>query len=161
MATASKVSRTVEYASLSAAASLDAMCAETQNFAHSTTSFPNDCAMSTQAYHGNTGNSQSRELSRTSRDAYENARASSSYVAPLANPVDAPKAQWTFNPRNGAPRCAPLELYVPKSQWNFSPYTGIAWTPPPRQLAPNSNQYAPLQQMNQSSSQHASRPTTQ
>ena len=76
-----------------------------------------------QAYYGNTGNSHSRELSRISRDSYEDASASSFYLAPPANPVDAPKAQWTYDFRNAVPLRAPLEQYVPKSQWNFSPYT--------------------------------------
>ena len=100
--------------------------------------------MSAQAYFGNTGNSHLRECSETSRDAYEYARLSSYYVAPLANPLAAPKARWSFDPRNGVALRASLELYVPKSQWNFSPYTGLAWSPSPHQSAQNTNQYAPL-----------------
>ena len=92
MAQASEVPRGAENTFSTAATSLDAMCAKTPNFAHSTTSFPNSCVMSAQTYPGNTGNSP-HELSSASRDAYENARASSSYVAPPANPLDAPKAQ--------------------------------------------------------------------
>ena len=65
MAQVSKVSRAAKYTSPAAAVSLDAMCAMTLNFAHSTTSFPNNCAISPQAYHGNIGNSQSQELSNT------------------------------------------------------------------------------------------------
>ena len=116
--------------------------------------------MSAQTYPGNSGNSRRRGSSRKSRDAHENAHASSSYAAPLANHLSAPKTRWAFDPRNGAALRAPLELYVPKSQWNFSPYTELEWTLPPRQLARNSNQYASLQQMNQLS-EYASRPTTQ
>ena len=112
--------------------------------------------MSAQAYPGNTGNSHFRECSETSRDAYEYARSSSYYVAPPVNPLAAPKARWSFDPRNGVALRAPLELYVPKSQWNFSPYTGLAWSPSPRQSAPNTNQYAPIQQINQFPTQHAS-----
>ena len=93
MAQANKVPRAAEYTSLSAVASLDAMCAKTPNFAHFTTPIPNDCAMSTQAYHRNTGNSPPPQLSRTSRDAYKNARALLSYVAPPANPIDAVKVK--------------------------------------------------------------------
>ena len=48
IAQASEVPRAVEYTASAAAASLDAMCAKTPNFAHSTMSFPNDCAMSAQ-----------------------------------------------------------------------------------------------------------------
>ena len=117
--------------------------------------------MSAQAYPGNTGNSHLRECSETSRDACEYARSSSSDAAPLANPLSGPKTRWDFDPRNGSVLRAPLELYVPKSQWNFSPYTGLTWTPPPRQLAPNSNQFAPLQQVNQFPLKHASRSATQ
>ena len=91
IAQASKVPRAAEYTSPGAAASLDAMCAKTPNFAHSTTSFPNDCALSAQTYLGNSGNSRRRGSSKTSRDANENARASSSYAAPLANSLSTPK----------------------------------------------------------------------
>ena len=161
MAQASEVPRAAEYTSLAAAASFDAMCAKTPNFAHFITSFLNDCAMSTQAYHGNTGNSPFRELFRTLHDAYENACASSSYVAQPDNPIDAPKAQWTFDPCNGAPLRAPLELCVPKSQWNSSPYTGLVWKLSPRQSTPITNQYAPLQQVSQFLSPYASRLATQ
>ena len=160
MAKASEVPRAAEYTAPASAASLDAMCAKTPNFAHFTMSFPNDCAMSAQIYPGNSGISHRRGSFRKSRDALENAHASSSYAAPLANPLSAPNTQWAFDPRNGAALRAPLELCVPKSQWIFSPYRGLVWTQPPRQLAPKSNHYAPLQQMNQLSSQHASRPAT-
>ena len=64
--------------------------------------------MSAQPYPGNTGNSFSHEFSSASRDAYENARASSSYVAPFANSLDKPKAQWIFDSCNGVALCAPL-----------------------------------------------------
>ena len=137
------------------------MCAKTPNFAQSTTSFPNNCAMSEKTYPRNSGNSRRRGSSKKSNDAQENAFSSSLYVAPLANFLSAPKTRWAFDPRNGAARRAPLDLYVFKSQWNFRQYTGLAWTQPLRQLLQNSNQYAPLQQINQLSSQHASRPATQ
>ena len=60
MAQASKVFRAAEYRLPAAAASLDAMCAKTPNFAHSTKLFPNDYAMSGQSYPGNSGNSRCR-----------------------------------------------------------------------------------------------------
>ena len=145
MARARIVLHAAEYTFPSVLASHDAMCAKPTNFSLSATSTSNDCAISTQTYHGNTGNSHPRELSKTSRDAYEDARASSTNVAPPPNPLDSPKAQWTFDPRNGAPFRAPLKLCITISKSYFSPYTGLAWTPSPRQLAPNTNQYTPLQ----------------
>ena len=117
--------------------------------------------MSAQTYFGNSDKSRRRCSSRKSLDAYEDACLSSSYAAPLTNLLGAPKVRWAFDTRNGVALRAPLELYVPKSPSNFSLYTGLAWTPSLRQLAPNTNQYAPLQQVNQFLSQHASRPATQ
>ena len=64
----------------------------------------------------------------------------------------APKVRWSFDPRNGAPLRASLELYIPKSEWNFSPYTGYAWTN-------STQQYAPLNQQNQFPTQQAARTT--
>ena len=76
MAQVSEVFRAAEYMLPAAAVVLDAMYAKTPNLAHSTTSFPNDCAMSVQTYPGNSGNSRRRGSSRKSRDTHENAHAS-------------------------------------------------------------------------------------
>ena len=92
--------------------------------------------MPTQVHPGNTGNTLVRECSESSRDAYMDARSSSSYIAPTAN-------RWNFDPRNGAALRAPFEFYMPTTQWNFSLYTGLAWTSSQRQPASIHNQYAP------------------
>ena len=118
------------------------MCAKSTNIAHTATSIVTDFAMPTQVHPGNTINTLLRECSETSRDAYVNARSSSSNVAPPANPLGTPKGRWIFDPRNGAALRAPFELYIPLKQWNFNPYTGLAWTPSLRQLASIPNQYA-------------------
>lgn len=60
MAQSSKLPLTAEYNSPAAATSLDAMSAVTYNFAHSTTSFPNICAMFALTYPGNFSNSRCR-----------------------------------------------------------------------------------------------------
>ena len=150
-------SRAAEYMSPATAAAFDAMCAKTPNLAHLTTLFPYDCAMYTQTYPGYSGNSRRRGSSKKLRDTHENARASSSYAAPLDNPIGALKTRWKFDPCNGAALRAILELYIPKAQWNFSPYTELVWAPLPRQLAPYSSQYAPLIETNRVSAQHPSR----
>ena len=131
MAQASEVCRAAKYTLVAAAEFLDAMCAKTPNFGHSTTSFPNDCAISAKTDPGNSSNSRRRDSSRKSRDAHDNARASSSYAAPLANRLGAPKTRWAFDPRNGAALRAYLELYLPKSQLNLSPYIELVSTTHP------------------------------
>ena len=136
MAKAAEVPSAAEYTYLLKAAAIDAMCAMSTNLAHASTTIATDYAMSAQVYPGNTGNLHLRKCSETSRDAYEDARSFSNYVAPFANPLGAPKARWAFDPHNGAALRAPLDLFIPKSQWNFSPYTGLALPPSPRQSAP-------------------------
>ena len=128
-------------------------CAKPANFAHIASPIA-DCAITAQSAPGNSGNAHSRGRSRKNRASHEYAQPTKFCSGPLGTARAATKARWSFDPRNGAPVRAPLELYIPKSEWNFSPYTNFAWSQPPQQ-------YAPVNQNNQSSTQQPSRPSTQ
>ena len=156
MAQACEIPRAAEYQSPAAAAITDAITnAKSANFAHNTTSC-NDCAIAAQGV-GNSGNPRTRGKHTKSRAPTEYSRSASSNPELFGVAQPAPKVRWTFDPRNGAPLRAPLEMYIPKSQWCFSPYTGLAMALSPRQYAPSPSNYAPLQQSNQYAAQHTSR----
>ena len=136
-----------------AACAVSTICAKPVNFAHIASPI-SDCAIAAQSAPGNSGNAHSHGRSRKNRTSHEYAQPTNFSSAPLGTAREATKARWSFDPRNGVPLRAPLELYIPKSEWNFSPYTGYAWSQPPQQ-------YAPLNQNNHSSTQQASCPSTQ
>lgn len=74
MAQAGKVLRAAEYTYSSDLISLDTMCAQTPNLAHSATLVARDCAMLTQIVSRYTNNSRRRDFSRKSPDAQKYSR---------------------------------------------------------------------------------------
>ena len=138
---------------LPAACVVSTICTKPVNFAHIASLIADYAIAALSAI----GNSWQRALTWTFPDKPHVARVRTTHKLsqhPLCTARAVTKARWSFDPSKGAPLRAPLKLSIPNSEWNFSPYTGYAWSQP-------FQQYVPLNLNNQSSTQLASRPSTQ